>query len=83
MKEMCMSVSDFYMKIINNKHTLLYNRPAIHSIQRYNGLCELTNSEYHQLNFLRPLYTYDLNNVSTIFARLYVDQRSYPLKLTT
>ena len=37
------SISDFDMKIINNKHTLLYNRPIIHSIQRYNGLCELTN----------------------------------------
>ena len=24
------------MKIINNKHTLLYNLPIIHSIQRYN-----------------------------------------------
>ena len=35
--------SDFYMKIINNKHTMLYNRPTIHSIQRYNALCELTN----------------------------------------
>ena len=30
------------MKIINNKHTLMYNLPTIHSIQRYNGLCELT-----------------------------------------
>ena len=29
------------MKIINNKHTLLYIRTTIHSIQRYNGLCEL------------------------------------------
>ena len=36
MKKMCISVSDFYMKIINNKHILLYNRP----IQRYKGLCE-------------------------------------------
>ena len=42
-KKRCISVSDFYMKVINNKHTLLYNRPTIHSIQRYNGLCELTN----------------------------------------
>ena len=42
-KKMCISVSDFYMKIINNKHTLFYNLPTIHSIQRYNGLCELTN----------------------------------------
>ena len=38
MKNRCISVSDFY-----NKHTLLYNLPTIHSIQRYNGLCELTN----------------------------------------
>ena len=41
-KKMCIIVSNFYMKIINNKHTLLYNLPIIHSIQRYNGLCELT-----------------------------------------
>ena len=40
---MCISVSDLYMKIVNNKHTLLYNRPTIHSIQRYNVWCELTN----------------------------------------
>ena len=39
---MCISVSDFYMKIINNKHTLLYNRPTIHSVQRYPRLRELT-----------------------------------------
>ena len=39
---MCISVSDFYMKIINNRHTLLYNFPTIHSIQQYYGLCELT-----------------------------------------
>ena len=31
-------------EITNNKQTLLYNRPAIHSVQRYNGLCELINS---------------------------------------
>ena len=36
------SVSDFNVKIINNKHTMLYNLPTIHAIQRYNGLCELT-----------------------------------------
>ena len=30
------------MKIISNKHTLLYNCPTIHSIQRDNGLSELT-----------------------------------------
>ena len=30
------------MKIINKKQTLLYNLPTIHSIQRYNGSCELT-----------------------------------------
>ena len=36
-----------YMKIINNKHTLLYNLPTIHSIQRYNGLCELTKCLIH------------------------------------
>ena len=41
-KKLCKGVLDFYMKIINNKHTLLYIRPTIHSIQRYNGLCELT-----------------------------------------
>ena len=40
---MCVNVSNFYMKIINNKHTLLYNLPTIHLIQRYNGLCELIN----------------------------------------
>ena len=40
---MCIRVSNFYMKIINNKHTLFYNRPTIHSTQRYNDLCELTN----------------------------------------
>ncbi|TMW48156.1 hypothetical protein DOY81_006768 [Sarcophaga bullata] len=43
---MCIIVSDFYMKIINNKHTLLYIRPTIHS--QYNStiqrcVCELTN----------------------------------------
>ena len=26
----CVCVSDFYKKIINNKHTLLYNIPTIH-----------------------------------------------------
>ena len=41
MKKVCISVSNFYMKIINNEHTLLYSRPTIHSIQRYNGLSEL------------------------------------------
>ena len=53
MKKMCgISVSDFYMKIINNKLTLLYNRPTIHSLQRYNGLCELTNCVlWHLKNF--------------------------------
>ena len=35
-------VLDLLMKIINNKHTLLYNLPTIQSIQRYNALCELT-----------------------------------------
>ena len=43
MKKMCINVSNFYMKIINNKYTLLYNGPTIHLIQRYNGLCELIN----------------------------------------
>ena len=42
-EKMCISVSNFYMKIVNNKHTLLYNFPTIHWIQWYNGLCELTN----------------------------------------
>ena len=37
-EKMCISVTDFYMKIVKNKHTLLYNLPIIHSIQRYNGL---------------------------------------------
>ena len=36
MKNMCISVSHFQMKIINNKHTLLYNFTTI-------WLCELTN----------------------------------------
>ena len=43
MEKMCIGVSDFYPKIIYNKHTLWNNLPTIHSIQRYNGLCELTN----------------------------------------
>ena len=47
MKKMCISVSDFYIKIINNKHTLLYNLPTIHSIQRYNGLFELTTCAFN------------------------------------
>ena len=42
-KKMCRSVWNFYMKIINSKHTLLYNLPKIYSIQRYNGLYALTN----------------------------------------
>ena len=42
-KENTISVTDLYMKIINNKHTLLYNHPTIHVIQRYNVLCEFTN----------------------------------------
>ena len=33
----------FLYRIINNKHTLLYNLPTILSIQWYNGLCEFTN----------------------------------------
>ena len=37
-------VSNFDMKIITNNHTLLYNRPTIQSIQRYNCLCELTKT---------------------------------------
>ena len=44
MKKMCINVSNVYMKIINNKHTLLYNLPTIHSIQQYNSLCELSNN---------------------------------------
>ena len=45
----CISLSDFYRKIINNKHTLLYNLPIIQSIQRYNGLCELTNPLFENI----------------------------------
>ena len=56
--KMCTSASEFYMKIINNKHTLLYNRQTIHSVQRYNGLCELTN-----YCFLRSRTT-ELSNVN-------------------
>ena len=41
------NVSDFYMKIINNKHTLLYNVPTKYSIQRYNDLYELTKYLTH------------------------------------
>ena len=41
-EKMCTSVSNFYIKIIINKHTLLYNLPTIHSRQRYYSLCELT-----------------------------------------
>ena len=41
MKKICRIISDFDMKIINNKYTLLYNRPTIHSIQQYNYLCKL------------------------------------------
>ena len=53
-QNMCSDVLDFYMKIINNKHTLLYNLPTIHWIQWYNGLCELFNwlqrsKEFHKL----------------------------------
>ena len=49
---MCISASNFYMNIINNKRTLLYNLPIIHSIQRYNGLCELTNFFYPHASVL-------------------------------
>ena len=34
----------FLHKNMNKKHTLLYNLATIHSIQRYNSLCELTKS---------------------------------------
>ena len=46
------------MKMINNKRTLLYNRPIIHSIQRYNDLRELTNEKnvYKCIGFLRKSY---------------------------
>ena len=38
------SVSNFYMEIINTSiQCWLCNLPTIHLIQRYNGLCELTN----------------------------------------
>ena len=59
---MCISVLDFYRKIINNKHTLLYNRPTIRSIQRYNDLCELINC----LKKIIHLYTH-FSWVSTLF----------------
>ena len=36
------NLSDFYMKIIINKHMLLYIRQTICSIQQYNSLGELT-----------------------------------------
>ena len=48
MKKKCVSVSDFYKKLINNKHTLLYNRSTIHSIQRYNDVFELTIYEIRE-----------------------------------
>ena len=54
MKKMCINVSEFCMKMINNKHRLLYNRPTIHSIQRYNGLCELTKYKlYFAISYVR------------------------------
>ena len=31
-EKMCIIVSNFYMKITNNKHTLLYNLTTIHLI---------------------------------------------------
>ena len=42
---MCISVSNFYMKIINKKHTLLYNLPTIHS------MCELTNYNFINIKY--------------------------------
>ena len=54
-KKMWIIVSNFYMKIINKKHTLLYNLPIMHSIQRYNGLCELTKW-FAYLTFLKKAF---------------------------
>ena len=53
---MCINVSDFYMKIINNKHTLLYNRLTTYLLQRYNGLCELIkcSNESNKKKFVFP-----------------------------
>ena len=62
---MCISVSDFYMKTIHNKHALLYNCPTIHSIQRYYDLCELTNERnvYKGIGFLYENYQQQADTV--------------------
>ena len=67
MKKICITVSDFYMKTINNKHTLLYNLPTIHSIQRYYDLCELTNSFWQNLIILllKIIYPRDKIRIGT------------------
>ena len=48
-ENICVSISDFYLKIINNNCTLLFNHSTIHSIQQYNGLYELTNCVWMQI----------------------------------
>ena len=66
MKEICISVLNFYMKTINNKHPLLFNCPTIHTIQRYNSLCELTN--YCWLT----LYIQNFMNAYTVFRQAFL-----------
>ena len=64
---MCKAVSDFQMKIISNKHTLQYNRPTIHSIQRYNDLCDLT--KYLSLKQVLLLFL-KLLNFSIVYVQM-------------
>ena len=62
-------VSDFYAKIIHNKHTLLYKRLTIHSIQRYNGLYELTQMFYtHSYDIRRRIHMFCITTIAVIFC---------------
>ena len=73
MKNMCIGhLHENY----NNKHTLLYNLPTIHSIQRYNGLCELNNSLLQKNYWIYNIYSLNIiaiivfNNVHCIITLL-------------
>ena len=70
-KKMCISVLDFYMKIINNKRMLLYNLPTIHSRQRYNSLCvnwPMKNNVYQCIGFLHEIYQLLLYSLPTMHS---------------
>ena len=58
------SVPNFYMKIINNKHTLLYNRSIIYSIQQYNNTTACVNWSMEKMCKVYWIFSWKLSITS-------------------